>query len=246
MEFSLYETLQYIQCLRQVVELYYSIWHCWKFYVHSPPTWRWPDNWPIFVAWQIRILTRQGQNQIPTQTTMTSELKLGFFRSLSASCTIKPFQISWKHANRSLDAVFSQRLWFHGHALKHSRKYQEPCGWMVLFTTVPQIQFVSSRWSACCRRVEWLPLAKSFKPCSKPFVPAAANVTWIIPRSGRSYRTQRLQFKLQANDFGQISEDRAKWPTKKGISWLKPGFGKDDVMHRCCTSRGHLPIQASR
>ena len=30
MEFSLrvYETLQYIQCLRQVVEIYYSIWHC--------------------------------------------------------------------------------------------------------------------------------------------------------------------------------------------------------------------------
>ena len=187
MEFSLYETLQYIRCLRQVVELlvYYSIWHCWKFYVHSPPTWRWPDNWSIFVAWQIRILTRRRRNQILTQMTMQSELKHGFLRSLSASCTIKPFQVSWKHANRSLEAVLSPRPWFRGHALKHNRKYQEPCGWKVLCTTVPQIQFASRLWSACCRRVEWLTLAKSFKPCLKPFVPAAANVTWIIPRSGR-------------------------------------------------------------
>ena len=189
MEFSLYETLQYIQCLRQVVELYYSIWHCWKFYVHSPPTWRWPDNWPIFVAWQIRILTRRRQNQIPTQTTMKRDLILGFLRSLCASRTIKHFQICWKHANRSLEAVLSPRPWFRGHALKRSRKYREPCGWKVLFTTVPQIQFASRRWSACCRRVEWLPLAKSFKPCSKPFVPAAANVTWIIGHHYPKIRT---------------------------------------------------------
>jgi hypothetical protein len=58
-----------------------------------------------------------------------------------------------------------------------------------------------------------------------PFILAAVNVTWIISRSGRSFRIQRL-IRNPASDFGPISEAQAKCPTKKKISWLKPGFGK--------------------